>query len=109
VFIGDRGLEMVQVNQACRLGFPALMVDTADKLVGSLFDVIDLETLRQFLQAVHGSGKLAGLAGALRLQHLPALRELAPDFAGFRSAVCAADRGSALDPQRLRELAQALR
>jgi uncharacterized protein (UPF0264 family) len=109
VFIADRGLEMAQVNEACRLGFPALMVDTADKLVGSLFDVIDLETLRQFLQAVHGSGKLAGLAGALRLQHLPAVRELAPDFAGFRSAVCAADRGSALDPQRLRELAQALK
>jgi len=109
VFIADRGLEMAQVNEACALGFPALMVDTADKLVGSLFDVIELTALRQFLQAVHGAGKLAGLAGALRLQHLPALRELAPDFAGFRSAVCTADRGSALDPQRLRELAQALK
>ena len=109
VFIADRGLEMAQVHEACTLGFPALMVDTADKQVGSLFDVLDDQTLRNFLTAVRGAGKLAGLAGALRLQHLPTLRELAPDFAGFRSAVCAADRGSAIDPQRLRELVQALK
>ena len=51
---------------------------------------------------------MAGLAGALRMQHLPALRELAPDFAGFRSAVCDGDRGAALDPQRLQALAEAL-
>ena len=47
---------------------------------------------------------MVGLAGALRAEHQPLLRALAPDFAGFRTAVCAGDRSSALDPQRLREL-----
>jgi len=65
--------------------------------------------LRHFLQAVRAAGAMAGLAGALRLRHLPALRELAPDFAGFRSAVCEGDRRAALDAQRLRALALALR
>ena len=32
------------------------------------------------------------------------LRDLAPDFAGFRSAVCAGHRSAALDPQRLQAL-----
>ena len=109
VFIADRGLDAVDVRLACGLGFPALMVDTADKRAGSLFDVMGAADLQQFLQAVRAAGAMAGLAGALRLQHLPALRELAPDFAGFRSAVCDGDRGSALDARRLHALAQALK
>jgi uncharacterized protein (UPF0264 family) len=108
VFIADRGLDAGDVQFACSLGFPGLMVDTADKRAGSLFEVIGAAELRAFLQAVRATGAMAGLAGALRMQHLPALRELAPDFAGFRSAVCDGDRGAALDAQRLRALAEAL-
>jgi len=109
VFIADRGLDADAVKLACSLGFPGLMVDTADKKAGSLFDVLTAAELRRFLQAVRAAGALAGLAGALRLQDLPVLRELAPDFAGFRSAVCAGDRGAALDARRLRALAEAMR
>jgi len=109
VFIADRGLDEGAVALACGLGFPALMVDTADKKAGSLFDVAAIPALRRFVDQVRGAGALAGLAGALRLQHLPAVRELAPDFAGFRSAVCAGDRGGALDARRLQALAAAMR
>lgn len=108
VFIADRGLDDDAVRLACSLGFPGLMVDTADKAAGSLFDVMSMAELRAFLQAVRASGAMAGLAGALRLQHLPAVRQLAPDFAGFRSAVCAGARSGALDPQRLQALSEAL-
>jgi len=109
VFIADRGLDFEQVEHACRLGFPALMVDTADKHAGSLFDMLDASELRRFVEIARHAGIPAGLAGALRRGDLPALRSLAPDFAGFRSAVCAGDRGSELDPRRLSDLAQALR
>lgn len=136
VFIADRGLDWALVDQAASLHFPALMVDTADKLAGSLFDVATPEALRRFIGIARGvlaHGKagssggsgldaaraphtepasghaMAGLAGALRIEHAAALAALAPDFAGFRSAVCAGTRGSALDPQRLRLLVQALR
>lgn len=47
---------------------------------------------------------LAGLAGALRCEELPALHRLGPDFAGFRSAVCSHGRAQALDPLRLAAL-----
>lgn len=109
VFIADRGLDAADVQLACELGFPGVMVDTADKHAGSLFDVVGAAELRGFLQAVRAAGAMAGLAGALRMQHLPALRALAPDFAGFRSAVCDGDRGAALDVQRLHTLALALK
>jgi uncharacterized protein (UPF0264 family) len=106
VFIADRGLDFSLIARALR--FPAVMVDTADKLAGSLFDLASMAELRRFVACARDAGALAGLAGALRLEHLPALAELAPDFAGFRSAVCAADRGSALDGRRLRDLADRL-
>ncbi len=104
VFIADRGLDTGLIERACALRFPGVMADTADKLVGSLFDAVPLADLQRFIARVRSAGALVGLAGALRLPQLPALRALAPDFAGFRSAVCGADRRAALDPQRLHEL-----
>jgi (5-formylfuran-3-yl)methyl phosphate synthase len=108
VFIADRGVDAADLQLACGLGFPGLMVDTADKAAGSLFERMATHDLRAFVQAVRGAGALAGLAGALRLHHLRPLRELAPDFAGFRSAVCDGDRAGTLDVRRLHALALAL-
>ncbi|MNG28209.1 hypothetical protein D3C84_1134410 [compost metagenome] len=85
------------------------MADTFDKRAGSLFDVLPVDEARRFVATVRASGRLVGLAGALRLAHEPLLRSLAPDFAGFRTAVCAGeDRAGALDAQRLAALAACL-
>ncbi|MBT2325995.1 (5-formylfuran-3-yl)methyl phosphate synthase [Variovorax paradoxus] len=108
VFIADRGIDEALVAHACRMGFPAIMADTADKQAGSLFDAVPMAQLRDFLERVRAAGRLVGLAGALRVAHLPLLQALAPDFAGFRSAVCVADRKTALCPQRLAALAALL-
>jgi uncharacterized protein (UPF0264 family) len=108
VFIADHGLDTALVAHACTLGFPALMADTADKLAGSLFDAVPAADLRAFVAQVRSSGRLVGLAGALRIAHVPLLQSLAPDFAGFRSAVCVADRKTALCPDRLAALATLL-
>ena len=108
VFIGDRGLDFASVEHACALRFPGLMVDTADKVAGSLFDLLSDAELRRFVAVVRASGALVGLAGALRHPQLAALQALGPDFAGFRSAVCAGDRSGALDAERLHALAVAL-
>lgn len=104
VFIADKGLELADVAHACALGFPGVMADTFDKSAGSLFDAVPMEDLRRFIAAVGATGTMVGLAGALRPMHEPLLRTLAPDFAGFRTAVCAGDRSSALDPRRLQSL-----
>jgi uncharacterized protein (UPF0264 family) len=108
VFIADHGLDFDLVTHACSLGFPGVMVDTADKRAGSLFDCAPAPSLQRFIDTVRQAGKLVGLAGALRTPHLAALMKLAPDFAGFRSAVCAGDRSAALDPHRLNDLADRL-
>ena len=108
VFIADRGLDAALTAHACALDFPGLRVDTADKLAGSLFDAVPMADLQAFVAQVRASGRMAGAAGALRVAHMPLLRALAPDFAGFRSAVCVADRKTALCPERLAALAALL-
>ena len=108
VFIADQGIDFDLVAHACRLRFPGVMADTADKLRGSLFDCVAPGDLQRFTRGVRQAGKLVGLAGALRTPHLPLLEQLAPDFAGFRGAVCVSDRSSALDAQRVRAMADRL-
>lgn len=109
VFIADRGLDERAVSLAQSLGFAGVMVDTADKRAGSLFEALPLEAVQRFVAMAREAGVLVGVAGALRREQAPLVAQLRPDFAGFRSAVCAGERSGALDAQRLRELVAAMR
>lgn len=122
VLLADRGIDAGVVHEALALdAFAALMLDTADKGAGSLLERLPEAALAAFITTVRqargptpgqasGAGgpvrapTMAGLAGALRLADLPALRRLQPDFAGFRSAVCGEGRAGPLDPSRLATL-----
>lgn len=108
VLIADAGIDEALLQQACALPFAGLMLDTFDKRAGSLFDLCNDTALAGFVARVRAAGRMAGLAGALRRSDLPRLQVLAPDFAGFRSAVCRSDRGGALDPTLLQALVQAM-
>ena len=105
VLIADEGIDDRLVETALRArAFPALMLDTVDKRGGSLLQRLPLVVLAAFVERVRSSGCLAGLAGALRASDIAALIMLAPDFAGFRSAVCAGDRAGVLDAGLVRDL-----
>ena len=109
VFIADRGLDERAVALALSLGFAGVMVDTADKRAGSLFEALPIESVERFVAMARAAGVMAGVAGALRREQAALIARLQPDFAGFRSAVCAGERSGALDAQRLRELVAAMR
>jgi uncharacterized protein (UPF0264 family) len=105
VLIADDGVDMTLVDHALRPGvYPALMLDTVHKRAGSLLQRLAPAPLRAFLAATRSRSTLCGLAGALRVDDVPQLLALGPDFAGFRSAVCAGERDGALDAQRVRAL-----
>lgn len=108
VFIGDHGLDERAVSLALSLGFTGVMVDTADKRAGSLFDALPIEALRRFVAMAREAGAMVGVAGALRREQAALVAALEPDFAGFRSAVCAGERSGELDGQRLSALVKAL-
>ncbi|MBF6989197.1 (5-formylfuran-3-yl)methyl phosphate synthase [Cupriavidus sp. IK-TO18] len=104
VFLADDGVDLALVEAACALGFPAVMADTADKRSGTLFDCTDMATLRAMVGLAGRHGIKVGMAGSLRLEHLPRLRALGPDFAGFRGALCDSGRGGRLDPAKVAAL-----
>lgn len=105
VVLADEGVDPALVRRALAPGsFPALMIDTAQKRQGSLLQRLPLAALSDFIATVRAHGTMAGLAGSLRADDVPALLALAPDFAGFRGAVTRGDRAGALDPRLVRGL-----
>jgi uncharacterized protein (UPF0264 family) len=111
VLLCDGGVESVDnelVEHAATLGFTGLMFDTAGKDGLTLFDHVDTGTLARWLRLARSRGALCGIAGALGWAQLAQIRELAPDVAGFRTALCADGRRSRLDPQRVAQWASAL-
>ncbi len=109
VFIADQGLDEQALALALGLGFAGVMVDTADKRAGSLFEALPRAAIERFVASAREAGVMVGVAGALRREQADAIVALAPDFAGFRSAVCAGERSGALDVQRLRALVATMR
>lgn len=106
VLIADDGVPADLLDQIVGQRFAAVMLDTADKRGGTLLQRVPTAVLAGMVAQVRRHGGLAGLAGALQFEDLPALRALGPDFAGFRSAVCAGDRRLGIDDARLRRLVE---
>ncbi|MDF3838214.1 (5-formylfuran-3-yl)methyl phosphate synthase [Cupriavidus basilensis] len=104
VFLADHGVDLKLVEEACAMGFPAVMADTAAKQAGSLFDRVDMGTLAAMTGMARSRGVKVGLAGSLQPGHLPRLLALAPDFAGFRGALCDGGRAGRLDPAKVAAL-----
>lgn len=109
VLLADDGVDGSAVAVALGLrAFPAVMLDTQHKHAGSLLARVVPGALAAFIAEARRQHCLSGLAGALRADDVPGLRALAPDFAGFRSAVCSGERSGTLEPGRVRALQAAL-
>lgn len=92
-----------------RAGFAGAMLDTAGKGAGGLMRHKTAGELARFVEKARRLGLLTGLAGSLGLEDIPSLMPLAPDYLGFRTALCAgADRGGALDPTALAAIRDAV-
>lgn len=108
VLLCDGGMEGELVAHAASLGFVGVMFDTSTKDGSTLFDHVDSDSLARWLRLVRQQGAMCGLAGSLGLAQLEQIRALAPDVAGFRTALCVDGRRSRLDPQRVAQWASAL-
>ena len=75
----------------------------------SLPDVATDDWLAAFVGGARARGLLCGLAGSLREGHIAPLARLAPDYLGFRGALCAGQaRAHALDAAAVVGVRQAL-
>jgi (5-formylfuran-3-yl)methyl phosphate synthase len=114
LFFADR---LPGIDQAITLGRAALrvagvsgvMLDTADKEAGALPEIFDCEDLAAFATAVQETGGFAGLAGSLRLEHIPTLAVTGANLLGFRCALCLGGRTGTLDEAAFRAVRDRLR
>ena len=109
VLFADRAPDLSDLRAFAAAGCSGVMLDTADKAGGSLLAHLCPNALGAFVRQAQSLGLLCGLAGSLRLTDLPALLPLAPDYLGFRGALCHAHRRTAgLAPERLNAVRRAI-
>lgn len=109
VMFADLAPPLDLVDAVVDAGFDGVMVDTALKVGHSLPDVASTEWLSGFVKRARAHGLLCGLAGSLRVAHIPALAQLCPDYLGFRGALCAGQaRAQALDARAVLGVREAL-
>ncbi len=77
------------VDELAQAGCHGVMLDTGDKAGGSLRRHLSLAQLAAFVQRARRRHLLSALAGSLGLSDVAALLPLAPDYLGFRGALCA--------------------
>lgn len=76
-------------------GADLAMLDTAIKDGKGLFDFLEIETLKKFVEESHGYGLKTALAGSLKKEQLKPLEEIGCDVVGIRGAACVGgDRNS---------------
>jgi uncharacterized protein (UPF0264 family) len=93
------------VAAAQRAGVTGCLLDTAVKDGRGLFEWLDPDSLAALVAEAHDAGLEIALAGALRAEDLPAVRDTGADIAGVRSAACQDGRRTApIDPARIARL-----
>lgn len=108
VLFADRKPGASLIDAVASAGFAGVMVDTAQKDGRGLCDFLAPAAVAEFIARAHRAGLWAGLAGSLTLADIPVLLPLGPDFLGFRGALCAGSRKSAIDPALARAVRAAI-
>lgn len=80
------------------------MLDTAEKVGGSLPARVPESRLRSFVRDARAAGLCIGLAGGLCAADVPQLIALEPDYLGFRGALCDTGRAGRVKASRVRSL-----
>ena len=93
------------VSAAQRAGVAGCLLDTAVKDGRGLLDWRGPDALAALVAEAHAAGLEVALAGALRAEDLPVIRDTGADIAGVRSAACRdGRRTAAIDPGRIARL-----
>ena len=84
-----KGINSMDIPAICNsAGADVAMLDTYTKDGRKLFNFIDSEKLRKFVNKAHKYNLIVALAGSLGSEDMKKLYDLGSDIIGFRGAVC---------------------
>lgn len=105
VLFADDHPELRWLDPIAAAGFAGVMLDTRHKGSGSLVQHCPPGYLAEFVCIARAHRLMSGLAGSLQADDIPTLLKLAPDYLGFRGALCRLNRRTAeIDPDALRAI-----
>lgn len=109
VLFADTRPDMAMIDALRAAGFAGVMLDTMDKSLGSLTQLMTQSELSRFSGIAKAAGLITGLAGSLTEADVPALLGLKADYLGFRGALCRRHcRTAELDAGRITRIRQLL-
>lgn len=88
VFYAESYPGAVDFHPLAEAGVKGVMLDTREKANGNLRRKLAPGVLARFVASSQGAGLIAGLAGSLGPEDIASLLPLAPDYLGFRGALC---------------------
>jgi hypothetical protein len=96
------------VEIAARAGAGGVLLDTAFKDAGTLFELLAPETVGAWVDAARAAGLMVGLAGGLVARDLRTAAALGADLAGVRGAACTGGRMGCVSRARVARLSASL-
>ena len=110
VLFADTQPDPAIISSLQQAGFRGVMLDTMNKSLGSLTQLMSLSDCKTFVDTAKAAGLLTGLAGSLTQQDIPKLLPLHADYLGFRGALCRRHQRTAeLDTEQVAAIRQLLR
>ena len=107
VLFADTQLDLQLLPALAEAKFSGVMLDTMHKSSGRLMDLLSLSELSAFVATAKAHHLLTGLAGSLKVQDIPLLLEVNPDYLGFRGALCRdLKRTNSIDPAHVSHIRQ---
>ncbi|MFB6199666.1 MAG: (5-formylfuran-3-yl)methyl phosphate synthase [Candidatus Nanohaloarchaea archaeon] len=99
------GVSLLDIpDVAVESGVDGVMVDTAVKGEGNLFEHADREVLKKFVSKSSDRGFFTAAAGSLSPEDVGIVRDIGFDVIGVRGAICSGDsRSEAIDSRKLEE------
>ena len=105
VLFADQSPDFELLPVFAKHGFHGVMVDTADKTKGRLLDHMPPERIPDFVGRAKSLDLMTGLSGSLEAPDIPRLLPFAPDFLGFRGALCKGTvRTGAIDAEAVKQI-----
>ncbi len=109
VLFGDNEFDLHWIERMAMAGFSGVMLDTMNKSKGALPQVCSVVKLKNFIAEANRHRLLVGLAGSLRIDDIPLLLDLHPDYLGFRGALCKHQRRvDQIDPSAVRLIRESI-
>jgi dihydroneopterin aldolase len=110
VLFADNQPDFLIIQDLKKAGFKGVMLDTMDKSLGSLTQLMSLAELTEFVRQAQAAELLTGLAGSLSQADIAELKPLRADYLGFRGALCQHHcRTARLDAASITEIGRLLR